>query len=627
VRLAAARGALPAELGELASPRWVGRALLVIGAAVVITYPLVSDDLFYQNLIILSLLFAIGAVGLNVIMGWGGYISLGQSSFIGLGAYTVGILTTKVGGSPFVWLPAAGLVAALFALVLGAIATRLRGHSFVIATIAALFLLQIVATNWRSFTGGTTGITLPIPEWDIAYQNWPFYYSLLGLLAAALLVSWRIRKTKFGTGLIAIREDEDKAAAAGIDTPVYKALGFAASAVFLGMAGGVYGYYLTFIDPSGMFDIILSVQIVLAVVLGGRGTLWGPVLGAFLIESINELANQQLGGGNSRLLIFGGLLTFSILLLPKGILPSIQELWERRRSKGKEALVGGRLNGVPALADQGRDAGAPVREGERRPAPRTGRPLLEVRGLEKRFGGVHAVEGCSFTVEEGSITALIGPNGSGKTTAFNLIGGMMSADGGEIRLDGRRIDRLSPWRRAYLGLGRTFQITRLFGEMTVLENVVAPVPRFSVRQLNAGAVSGPEAARAEELLEFVGMREFRDQRAAALSFGQQKLVELAQVLMLDPKLIMLDEPAGGINPTLVGRIAEMIRELNRRGKTFLVVEHDMPFVLDLCDPILVLAGGTCICEGNAEMIQEDRRVLDAYLGEDFTLEEPLAGAL
>src|SRR3954451_670174 len=247
-----------------------------------------------------------------------------------------------------------------------------------------------------------------------------------------------------------------------------------------------------------MFDIILSVQIVLAVILGGRGTLWGPVLGAFLIESINELANQQLGGGNSRLLIFGGLLTLAILLLPKGIIPSIEELWTRRRTEGTAALAGGRLNGVPAVSVERRA----------QPAPRTGSPLLEVKGLLKRFGGVRAVNDLSFTVEGGSITALIGPNGSGKTTAFNLIGGTMSADGGEIWLDGRRIDRLRPWRRAYLGLGRTFQITRLFGQMTVLENVVSPLRSFSLSQLNAGAMSGPEASRAEELLQLVGMREF-----------------------------------------------------------------------------------------------------------------------
>ena len=185
-----------------------------------------------------------------------------------------------------------------------------------------------------------------------------------------------------------------------------------------------------------------------------------------------------------------------------------------------------------------------------------------MKGLEKRFGGVRAVDGASFAVPEGSITALIGPNGSGKTTVFNLIGGTMSPDAGEVWFDGQRIDRKPPWRRAHLGLGRTFQITRLFREMTVLENVVAPLREFHLGLLNANAVSGREAKRAEELLEFVGMRKYLDVRASALSFGQQKLVELAQILMLDPKLIMLDEPAGGINPTLIERIGEMIRELN-----------------------------------------------------------------
>ena len=265
-----------------------------------------------------------------------------------------------------------------------------------------------------------------------------------------------------------------------------------------------------------------------------------------------------------------------------------------------------------------------MREREEAPVGHTvqaGRPLLEVKGLEKRFGGVRAVDGCSFVVPEGSITALIGPNGSGKTTAFNLIDGTMRPSAGEVWFDGRRIDGMRPWRRAHLGLGRTFQITRLFRDMTVLENVVAPLRTFSWGQLNADAVSGPEAARAEELLEFVGMRRYRDQQARALSYGQQKLVELAQVLMLDPKLILLDEPAGGINPTAIERMGEMIRQLNRQGTTFLIVEHNMPFVLGLCDPVLVLARGTCICEGGPEMVQQDPRVLDAYLGEDFVLEE------
>ena len=584
------------------------RALIAVAAVALLAFPLLSDSLYYQNMIILSLVFAIGAVGLNIISGYGGYISLGQGAFLGLGAYTLAILSTRVTDvSVWVWVPLAGAVAGAFAALLGVIALRTRGHSFVIITIAFLFLLQLVAINWPDLTNGTAGLTLPLPMWSIDIQNWPFYYSLVALLVASLLMSWRIRRTKFGMGLVAMREDEDKAATIGVDTPVYKLLGFVASAVFVGMAGAIYGYYLAFVDPIGMFNILLSVQILLSMLLGGRGTLWGPVLGAFLIEPLNEFANNSLGGGNARLLVFGGLMALVVLFLPRGILPSVAELLERRRTRGKAGLVGARL--------ELRERPPPAER------PAVGPALLTVRGLDKRFGGLQAVDGCSFSVPEGSITALIGPNGSGKTTVFNLIGGTMPPDAGEVWFDGERIDGLRPWRRAWSGIGRTFQITRLFREMTVLENVVAPLRAFRIGQLNAGAVSGPEAARAEDLLEFVGMRAFRDQKAAALSYGQQKLVELAQVLMLDPKLIMLDEPAGGINPTLIERMGDMIRELNAQGKTFLIVEHNMPFVLGLCDPVLVLASGSCICQGTPAHIQRDPRVLDAYLGADFVLEE------
>jgi branched-chain amino acid transport system permease protein len=244
-----------------------------------------------------------------------------------------------------------------------------------------------------------------------------------------------------------------------------------------------------------------------------------------------------------------------------------------------------------------------------------------VKGLRKSFGGLRAVDDLSLYVREGTITGLIGPNGSGKTTAFNLIDGTMRRDAGEVWFEGRRVDGLKPWRRAHLGLGRTFQITRLFRQMSVLENVVAPLQRFSLRQMAAGAVAGHEVERAQELLEFVGMRQFAQRRAGELSFGQQKLVELAQVLMLDPKLILLDEPAGGINPTLVERLVEKIVELNAAGKTFLVVEHNMPLVAQVCDPVIVLARGTRIAAGSAAAIQRDPVVLDAYLGEGWTVEE------
>jgi ABC-type branched-subunit amino acid transport system ATPase component len=399
-------------------------------------------------------------------------------------------------------------------------------------------------------------------------------------------------------------------------------LAFVGSAVFIGAAGGVYAYYLTFIDPRGMFDIVVSVMVVLAVLLGGRGTVWGPILGAFILWPLNETTITKLsgsaGGSNLRLIVFGALLMAIVLFLPRGIIPSVQEIFTRRRERRTAAHVGARIERKPLeLSARETPAEAP---------PRPPGPLLEVRGLSKRFGGVRAVDEASITVEAGSMTALIGPNGSGKTTLFNLIDGTMTPDQGEVWFEGKRIDRLPPYRRAHLGISRTFQITRLFRQMTVLENVVAPLPSFSWRQLGADAVSGPEAKRAQELLEFVGMGLFAQQRAAALSYGQQKLVELAQILMLDPKLIMLDEPAGGINPTLIEHMADMIRELNRRGTTFLIVEHNMPLVLGLCDPVLVLARGSCICAGTPDEVQADPAVLDAYLGEDFVLEQTTGAA-
>jgi ABC-type branched-subunit amino acid transport system ATPase component/ABC-type branched-subunit amino acid transport system permease subunit len=605
--------------GSAAPSAWplrAGRALAAAAAVCLLAFPVVSDDTYYQNMIILSLVFAIGASGLNIITGYAGYVSLGQGAFVGLGGYTVGVMATRFDGvSAWFWVPLAGVVAAAVAVLLGLASLRSRGPAFVIITVAFLFLTQLIATNWVGLTGGTDGITLPLPTWDRDMLNWPFYYALVAILALQLLASRWIRRTKLGMGLIAIREDETKAATIGINLPVEKIIAFAASAVFVGMAGAVYGYYLTFIDPRGMFNILISVQLVLSLLIGGRGTLWGPVLGAFLIEPLNQIANNELGGGNTRLFLFGGLLMLVVIFLPKGILPAVESLLHRRRTAGKAGLVGARIG------TGGSFASLTVTE---RPAPSAdgaARPLLEVRGLTKHFGGLKAVDDCSFAVPDGSITGLIGPNGSGKTTVFNLLDNTIAAGAGEVLLACERIDRLPSWARAHRGLGRTFQITRLFGELTVLENVVAAHRSFSLGRLGRIAVSGPEAAAAEDLLEFVGMRAFRDQPARALSYGQQKLVELAQILMLDPKLILLDEPAGGINPVLIDRMGEMIRELNAGGKTFLIVEHNMPFVLALCDPIHVLARGTLMATGTPAQIQTDPAVIDAYLGEDFTLEQ------
>jgi ABC-type branched-subunit amino acid transport system ATPase component/ABC-type branched-subunit amino acid transport system permease subunit len=631
-------------------PGWVRPAAVTAGVLVLALAPLAFvDNLYIQTVAILIFLLVVSSSGWNIISGFAGYVSLGQSAFIGVGAYTVGILSKHVEVSPFLLAPLGGLTAAVLAAILGLVAMRARGHAFVIITIAFLFLMQTLALNLGGITGGSRGITLPLPTWSRDLGNLPFYYAMLALAVLSVTLAAWVRRSKLGAGLLAIREDEGKAAAIGIRTPAYKLIGFVVSSVLIGIAGGVYGYYITFIDPRGMFDILMSVQIVLAALLGGRGTIWGPVLGAFLLQPLSEVVNRNFGTHvGTRLLVFGGLLALVVMLLPSGIIPTLRTALRRWRERGttvpfiEQPVRLATVSTAPSTAPPDGQAGAsaepgapgpagtaapgastagasapPVRvsePGHRQAAERP--PLLEIQGLSKRFGGLTALDGCSFSVREGTITGLIGPNGSGKTTVFNLVSGTVPGAGGEVRFDSRRIDQLRPWERPALGIGRTFQITRLFKQLTVLENVVAPLSQFSLRHLASGGTSGAEAARARELLDLVGLGPFSDRTAGTLSFGQQKLVELAQVLMLEPRLILLDEPAGGVNPSLIEHLADLIRQLNREGISFLVVEHNMPLVLELCDPVVVLAAGRCIAQGPPAAIQRDPAVLGAYLGGD-----------
>ncbi|SEF77415.1 branched-chain amino acid transport system permease protein [Nonomuraea solani] len=573
-------------------------AALVCLAALLL-YPVVNPWQPYpQAVLLLGFLLAIQATSWNIISGYAGYVSLGHSMFLGLGSYTVGILALRWGVNPLWVAPLGGVVATVIAVLIGSVVLRTRGHAFVIITIAMLLAAQIIAVNSRDLTRGSDGITLELPFWHRDFQNIPFYYAFLLLLVLTVLFSAWIRRTKFGTGLVAIREDEGKAASIGVDTTRFKVVAYAASAFFIGVAGGVYAYYLTFINPVGSFAILGSVTIVLAALAGGRGTLYGPVIGAFLVNLVSEAATVYAGGVQSRVLLFGGALVLVVVFLPKGLLPAVEAWW--RRPAPVEFIE-------------------PVRVRERvpRPPPSPGDVLLSVRGVSKRFGGLVAVDDVTLDVRQGTITALIGPNGSGKTTLFNLVTGGLPADSGEIWFDGRRVDGLRPWRRCHLGLGRSYQVTRLFKEMTVQENVVAPLADSRWRTLLSDAVHGHEAERARELLDLVGLRRFAGQPAGALSYGQQKLVELAQVLMLEPRLILLDEPAGGVNPSLLGHLTEVIRELNASGVTFLVVEHNIPLVLDLCDPVAVLAGGRLIAEGPPGFVRESPVVLEAYLGDDW----------
>jgi branched-chain amino acid transport system permease protein len=590
----------------------------LLAAAILLTalVPLLTPDAYVHNVLILTFLVAVVASGWNIMAGLTGYISLGHGMFVGAGAYTGGILATRWDVSPFAVAPLGGVAAALVAVVLGLVTRRTRGPAFVIVSFAVLELLGLLTRNWSSVTGGSQGLPMPLPTWDIRFYNWPFYYALFALVLLSVGLTVAIRRSKLGLGLLAIKDDEDKAAGIGVVTSVYKGLAFVASAALVGVAGAVYGYYVSSLSVNTMFDVVLSMQVVLAALLGGRGTVWGPVLGAFLVVPLTEVTNTTLGGADAgaiRLVLFGGLVLAVTLLLPRGILPTVRDRIARRR--GETGRTGARLEDTP-IPD------APPR---RRPAAST-TEALRVSGVTVRFGGLTALDEVTLAVPRNSTTALIGPNGSGKTTLFNVIDGTYAATSGTVELGGTPITRAGRPQRAFRGLGRTYQLPRLFGGLTVLENVAAACDEFKLSRLARSAISGPEAARALELLEFVGLRDYAEAKATDLSYGQRKLVELAQVLMLDPDVILLDEPAAGINPTLLRRLSGLIRALNASGRTFVIVEHDMQFVLSLADQAVVLARGRVIATGPPAEVSADHAVLEAYLGDDFVLAADTTGS-
>lgn len=241
-------------------------------------------------------------------------------------------------------------------------------------------------------------------------------------------------------------------------------------------------------------------------------------------------------------------------------------------------------------------------------------PLLEVRDAAKSFGGIKAVDGCSFCVEEGTITALIGPNGAGKTTMFNMINGLHRSDSGAIVFQGENIEHLQPHQITRRGISRTFQISRELSDMTVLENVVVQSPAKGLVGLLKQSILGEERERGMDLLEFVGIADLADEPAAKLSYGQKKLMDLAAGMMMHPRLFLLDEPAGGINPTLLDVIIDRVERMREQGVTFLIIEHNMDMVMNVCDPVIVMAYGKVLSEGPPDVIQSDKDVLEAYLG-------------
>jgi branched-chain amino acid transport system permease protein len=551
-------------------------------------------------------LAALVAMGLVLLTGVGGLTSFGQAAFCGFGAYTTAVLSTAYGVSPWLTLPLSLLVSGGAAVLLGLVTVRLSGHYLPLGTIAwgiGLFYLF----SKLEFLGRNDGIT-GIPPLSIGTLKMldagTIYYAIWIAVLICALLSMNLLDSRTGRAIRALRRGHIAAEAFGVQTPRAKLLVFIYAAVLAGLSGWLYAHFQRAANPTP-FGAHAGIEYLFIAVVGGAGYVWGAVLGAGIVVILKEILQSYLpllfrGEGQLETIVFGILLVLLLQLAPTGVWPWLMS----------------HLPFKPARKRPDTSLTLPARD---RPAAAPG-ALLQIDNTRKQFGGVIAVNNVSFDVGAREIVALIGPNGAGKSTTFNLITGVLTSTGGTISVHGQNIDNAPPQEVVKLGIARTFQHVKLVPDMSVLENVAIGAHLRG----HAGAISSmlrldraDEAkllAEAARQIERVGLSDQIDQPAGSLSLGQQRIVEIARALCVDPILLLLDEPAAGLRHMEKQRLAALLRQLRDGGMSVLLVEHDMGFVMDLADRIVVLDFGTKIAEGTPDAIKRNPDVIKAYLG-------------
>jgi len=560
-------------------------AALAFGLVLVLALPLLVTSRYATNLIILGAAWSISTLGLTVLLGYAGQISLAQATFYGIGAYAVALGTARFGLDFWAAVPAGLLLAAALGLVLGATTLKLGGHYLAMVTICFQIIFTLLATNWVPVTGGPDGIGGIGRPWMIAplstAQRYA-WFALATLFLVAASVAW-LKHTTLGLAMRAVRENELAAEATGVDTFRVKLAAFALSAVIAALGGALYASGFRYISPDG-FGLDHSVEFLAMVLVGGSDSVPGSIMGAALLAFLPEWLRDL---KNTYLVVYGAVIIFVIVFMPEG-------LWGWARLAGRGLLRARPIPG-PEL---------PLKLGGHGAA---GEPILEVRGLGKHFGGLKAVDGVDLVVRRGEVHALIGPNGSGKTTCINLVSGVYAPSFGSIRLLGEEIAGRRPNRIARLGMARTFQNIRLFRELSVWENLLVGSQRRG-----GGGVA--VRARAAAALQFVGLSAKAHVPCKSLPYGHQKLVEIARALAAEPELLLLDEPAAGLNQSEKRDMALLLERLRESGLTLLLIEHDMSLVAQVAASITVLNFGKRISQGSAAEVLRDPVVIEAYLG-------------